>query len=170
VASLMEDFMDVLEKENGEYGRLTELSREKRQIIIDGNIPALEEITGREQEITSILKNLEKKREEVVNDMSIVLSKKPEDLTVTNMIAFLNKQPKEQQKLMELKEKLHNTLAEMADINGQNEVLLKQAMEMAEFDLTLFKSMRQAPVTANYDKRANNTGDLLGSSGFDAKQ
>ncbi|MCI9492644.1 MAG: flagellar protein FlgN [Lachnospiraceae bacterium] len=166
----MEDFMDVLEKENGEYGRLTELSREKRQIIIDGNIPALEEITGREQEITSILKNLEKKREEVVNDMSIVLSKKPEDLTVTNMIAFLNKQPKEQQKLMELKEKLHNTLAEMADINGQNEVLLKQAMEMAEFDLTLFKSMRQAPVTANYDKRANNTGDLLGSSGFDAKQ
>lgn len=170
MASLMEDFMDVLEKENGEYGRLTELSQEKRQIIIDGNIPALEEITGREQEITSILKNLEKKREEVVNDMSIVLSKKPEDLTVTNMIAFLNKQPKEQQKLMELKEKLHNTLAEMADINGQNEVLLKQAMEMAEFDLTLFKSMRQAPVTANYDKRANNTGDLLGSSGFDAKQ
>lgn len=170
MASLMEDFMDVLEKENGKYGRLTELSREKRQIIIDGNIPALEEITGREQEITSILKNLEKKREEVVNDMSIVLSKKPEDLTVTNMIAFLNKQPKEQQKLMELKEKLHNTLAEMADINGQNEVLLKQAMEMAEFDLTLFKSMRQAPVTANYDKRANNTGDLLGSSGFDAKQ
>ena len=118
MASLMEDFMDVLEKENGEYGRLTELSREKRQIIIDGNIPALEEITGREQEITSILKNLEKKREEVVNDMSIVLSKKPEDLTVTNMIAFLNKQPKEQQKLMEMKEKLHNTLAEMADING----------------------------------------------------
>ena len=170
MASLMEDFMDVLEKENGEYERLTELSREKRQIIIDGNIPALEEITNREQEITSILKNLEKKREEVVNDMSIVLSKKPEDLTVTNMIAFLNKQPKEQQKLMELKEKLHNTLAEMADINGQNEVLLKQAMEMAEFDLTLFKSMRQAPVTANYDKRANNTGDLLGSSGFDAKQ
>ena len=170
MASLMEDFMNVLEKENGEYGRLTELSREKRQIIIDGDIPALEQITDKEQGIASILKNLEKKREEVVNDMSIVLSKKPEDLTVTNMIAFLNKQPKEQQKLMELKEKLHNTLAEMADINGQNEVLLKHAMEMAEFDLTLFKSMRQAPVTANYDKRANNTGDLLGSGGFDAKQ
>ena len=170
MASLMEDFMDVLEKENGEYERLTELSREKRQIIIDGNIPALEEITNREQEITSILKNLEKKREEVVNDMSIVLSKKPEELTVTNMIAFLNKQPKEQQQLRELKEKLHDTLGKMADINTQNETLLKHAMEMAEFDLTLFKSMRQAPTTANYDKRANNTGNLLGNSGFDAKQ
>lgn len=102
--------------------------------------------------------------------MSIVLSKKPEELTVTNMIAFLNKQPKEQQQLRELKEKLHTTLEQMAEINNQNEVLLQQAIEMAEFDLTLFKSMRQAPVTANYDKRANNTGDLLGSSGFDAKQ
>ena len=58
----------------------------------------------------------------------------------------------------------------MADINQQNETLLKHAMEMAEFDLTLFRSMRQAPATANYDKQANNTGDLLGSSGFDAKQ
>ena len=170
MASLMEEFMDVLERENGEYGRLTELSREKRQIIIDGNIPALEEITNREQEITSILKNLEKKREEVVNDMSIVLSKKPEELTVTNMIAFLNKQPKEQQKLKELKVKLRATIEEMADINTQNEVLLQHALEMAEFDLTLFKSMRQAPATANYDKRANNTGELLGSGGFDAKQ
>ena len=170
MASLMEEFMDVLERENGEYERLTELSREKRQIIIDGNIPALEEITNREQEITSILKNLEKKREEVVNDMSIVLSKKPEELTVTNMIAFLNKQPKEQQKLKELKVKLRATIEEMADINTQNEVLLQHALEMAEFDLTLFKSMRQAPETANYDKNAYNTGELLGSSGFDAKQ
>lgn len=170
MASLMEDFMEVLEKENGEYERLTELSREKRQIIIEGDIPALEEITSREQEITSILKNLENRREEVVKDMSIVLSKEPSELTVTNMIAFLNKQPQEQQKLKELKEKLRHTLDEMADINTQNEILLKQAIEMTEFDLTLFKSMRQAPTTANYDKRANNTGELLGSSGFDAKQ
>lgn len=170
MASLMEDFISILEKENGEYERLTELSQKKRQIIIDGNIPALEEITSREEEVTGVLKNLENKREEVVNDMSIVLSKKPEELTITNMIAFLNKQPKEQKQLEELREKLRNTLERMADINAQNEVLLKHAIEMTEFDLTLFKSMRQAPTTANYDRRANNTGDLLGSSGFDAKQ
>ena len=170
MASLMEDFMSVLEEENEGYQRLTELSRKKKQIIIDGDIPALEAITDQEQEIASRLKNLENKRNEVVGDMSIVLSKKPEELTVTNMIAFLNKQPKEQQQLRELKEKLHDTLGKMADINTQNETLLKHALEMAEFDLTLFKSMRQAPTTANYDKRANNTGNLLGNSGFDAKQ
>lgn len=170
MASLMEDFIDVLERENKEYQRLTELSNEKKQIIIDGDIPALEEITSREQEIAGVLKNLENKREEVVKDMSIVLSKEPEELTITNMIAFLNKQPNERQKLTELRENLRETLERMADINQQNEVLLHHAMEMTEFDLTLFRSMRQAPETANYDKRANNTGDLLGSSGFDARQ
>lgn len=170
MASLMEDFMDVLELENREYERLTELSVEKRQIIIDGNVPALEDMTGKEQEITSNLKNLENRREQVVKDMAIVLSKDPSELTITNMIAFLNKQPKEQEKLQSIREKLKETLAKMADINTQNEILLTQAMEMVEFDLTLFKSMRQAPTTANYDKRANNTGDILGSRGFDAKQ
>jgi hypothetical protein len=58
----------------------------------------------------------------------------------------------------------------MQEINQQNEVLLKQAMELTEFDLTLFRSMRQAPETANYDKNAYNTGSLLGGGGFDAKQ
>lgn len=170
MASLMEDFMDILEKENGEYERLTELSIQKRQIIIDGDVPALEDMTGREQEITSNLKNLENKREQVVKDMAIVLSKDPKELTITNMIAFLNKQPEEQKKLQSIREKLKSTLTKMADINTQNEILLTQAMEMVEFDLTLFKSMRQAPTTANYDKRANNTGEVLGSRGFDAKQ
>ena len=88
MASLMEDFMSILEEENGGYQRLTELSKKKTQIIIDGDIPALEAITDQEQEITSRLKNLENKRNEVVNDMSIVLSKRAEDLTVTNMIAL----------------------------------------------------------------------------------
>ena len=45
--------------------------------------------------------------------------------------------------------------------NEQNEILLNQALEMVEFDLTLLKSMRQAPETANYNKNACNTGDLL---------
>lgn len=170
MASLMEDFVDILERENVEYEHLTELSAQKRQIIIDGDIPALEDITGKEQEITGALKNLEKKREEVVKDMAIVLSKDPKELTITNMIAFLNKQPAEQERLQTVRAKLKATLGQMADINAQNEVLLKQAMEMVEFDLTLFKSMRQAPTTANYDKRAYNTGEVLGSRGFDAKQ
>ena len=170
MASLMENLLTVLEQENTEYQRLEMLSQKKRQIIIDADISGLEDITGREQEIASTIRNLENKMQEVINDMAIVLSKDPKDLTVTNMIAFLNKQPEEQEKLRHIQSRLRETLERMALINQQNELLLQQAMEMVEFDLTLFKSMRQAPVTANYDKHAYNTGDLLGSSGFDFQQ
>lgn len=170
MASLMDNLLTVLEQENSQYQRLTVLSQEKRQIIIDADIPGLEEITGKEQEIASIIRNLENKRQEVINDMAIVLSKDPKDLTITNMIAFLNKQPAEQEKLKDIQRRLRETLDHMALINQQNELLLQQALEMVEFDLTLFKSMRQAPTTANYDKHAYNTGDILGSSGFDFHQ
>ena len=72
--------------------------------------------------------------------------------------------------MSELRDRLRHTLDEMSVVNEQNRVLLEQALEMVNFDLTLFKSLRQAPETANYDKNAYNTGELLGSSGFDAKQ
>ena len=76
----------------------------------------------------------------------------------------------EQQMLAERRDRLLEVGTKMQTLNHQNEALLKQAMEMVEFDLTLLKSMRQAPETANYNKNAYNTGDLLGGSGFDAKQ
>ena len=93
-----------------------------------------------------------------------------EEMTVTKLIGYLDQQKEEQERLSKIRAKLLSSGNEMHEWNLRNQALLQQALEMVEFDLTLFKSMRQAPETANYDKNAYNTGDLLGSSGFDAKQ
>lgn len=170
MASLMDDLLDVIEKEDNHYRRLIALSTEKKDAIVGSDIRKLEEITNEEQEVTSILKNLETKRTEVLGDMAVVLNQDPETLTVPKMITLLEKQPKEQKALSDLRDRLRHTLDEMSTVNEQNRILLEQALEMVNFDLTLFKSLRQAPETANYDKNAYNTGELLGSSGFDAKQ
>ncbi len=170
MASLMDDLLDVIEKEDNHYRRLIALSTEKKDAIVGSDIRKLEEITNEEQEVTSILKNLETKRTEVLGDMAVVLNQDPETLTVQKMITLLEKQPKEQKALSDLRDRLRHTLDEMSTVNEQNRILLEQALEMVNFDLTLFKSLRQAPETANYDKNAYNTGELLGSSGFDAKQ
>ena len=66
------------------------------------------------------------------------------------------------------RDNLIETANKMQSLNEQNMVLIQQAIEINEFDLTLFKSLRQAPETANYDKSAYNTGSLLGGGGFDA--
>ena len=166
----MEDLMDVVEKEEAQQQGLIELGQRKKEAVIKADIATLEQITEKEGDVASVLQNLAKRRTRVLNDMATVLGKEPGEITITKMIGYLEGQPKEQEKLKQIKERLLETGTKMRTMNEQNELLLKQALEMVEFDLTLLKSMRQAPETANYNKNAYNTGDLLGGGGFDAKQ
>lgn len=170
MASLMEELLDVLGEEEAQYEALIELSGEKRDAVIKADIEKLGEITTREQDAASALLNFSNKRTRILNDMATVLGKEPAEMTINKMIGYLEKQPDEQEKLIARRDRLLEVGTQMRILNQQNETLLKQALEMVEFDLTLLKSMRQAPETANYDRNAYNTGDLLGGGGFDAKQ
>lgn len=170
MASLMNELLEVLEREEAVYRELVEASTRKKEVIIKADIKALEEITGEEQEIAGRIKNIENKRIEIMDDIANVLNRNPKDLTVDVMMEVLKNQPKEQEELANIRSHLKDTLTEMKEINEQNQTLINQAMEMVEFDMALLKSMKQAPETANYNKQAYNTGELLGSSGFDAKQ
>ncbi len=166
----MDDLVQVLESENKEYEKLAKLSKEKKQVIIDANVAALEKIVDLEQDVASKIQNLDNRRQKVMRDMSVVLNQSEQDFTIDTVIEMLSSQPKEQQRLQNVKKQLKTTLDEVRNINEQNQTLLNQALEMVEFDLTLFRSMRTAPETANYNKNAYNTGEILGGSGFDAKQ
>lgn len=170
MASLMEELLEVLGEEEKQYQELIELADVKSQAIIKADIDKLGEVTAQEQNAASTLLNLSNKRARVLDDMATVLGKDPAKMTINKMIGYLENQPEEQKKLSERRDRLLEVGTQMQRLNQQNETLLKQALEMVEFDLTLLRSMRQAPETANYNKNAYNTGDLLGSSGFDAKQ
>lgn len=170
MASLMEKLVDVLNKEQDTYERILKLSKEKTPIIVEGNIVELERITEQEQLLTNDVQKLEREREKIMNDIGLVVKKDISELTISNIISMLESKPKEQEKLKNAQVKLRETLNEMMIINNRNKQLIEHSLEMIQFDLTLFKSMRQAPETANYNKSAYNTGDLLGSAGFDTKQ
>lgn len=170
MASLMNELLEVLDQEELVYRELVETSTKKKEVIIKADIKALEEITSDEQEIASKIKNIENKRISVMEDIANVLNRTTEELTVDAMLEILKNQPKEQEELASIRSRLRTTLAQLKEINEQNQILINQAMEMVEFDMALLKSMRQAPETANYNKQACNTGDLLGSNGFDARQ
>lgn len=170
MASLVEELINVLAEEESIYKKLTEYGEKKRQIIIDADIPELEKLTDLEQQASDELLTKSNKQIALLGDIATVLGKTDEKMTVTRLIGYLDKQPDIQSKLTETRDSLLDTADQMQKINDLNSQLLVQAIEMTEFDITLFKSMRQAPETANYDKSAYNTGTILGSSGFDAKQ
>lgn len=170
MASLVEELINVLTEEEKVYRTLAEYGEKKRQIIIDADIPELEKLTDMEQQASDSLLTMSNKQISLLKDIANVLGKTDEKMTVTKLIGYLGTQPDIQAKLSAARDNLLDAAADMKKINDLNSQLLAQAMELTEFDITLLKSMRQAPETANYNKNAYSTGDILGSSGFDAKQ
>lgn len=170
MASLVEELVGVLQDELKIYQELAEYGEQKRQILIKADVPALEKLTILEQDASTELLALSNKQTQLLKDIATVLGKDSSEVTVTKMIGYLESQPKVQRQLEAARDALMETASEVERLNQMNTALIRQAMELAEFDITLFKSMRQAPETANYNRNAYNTGALLGSSGFDAKQ
>ena len=170
MASFVEELVTILIEEEAIYSKLNEYGEQKIQILIDADIPALEKLTALEQTASDELLSLSNKQAANLKDIATVIGRQDEQMTVTKLIGYLENQHDIQSRLKEARDNLINTAEKLQRINQQNVVLLNQAIEMTELDITLLKSMRQAPETANYNKNAYNTGTILGSSGFDAKQ
>lgn len=169
MASLIEELITVLEEEDKEYKELVELANQKTPVIVKGDLDKLRVITEKEQGYIEALNHLEKRRVDVVKDIALVLNKKEEDLTIKAVIELLEGQDKEQKRLSEVHDDLRQTLSNISTLNDMNKNLITSALEMAEFDINLIKSMYQAPELGNYGKDAYNTESSLNYGVFDAK-
>lgn len=172
MASLLEDLIDVLDRECSEYEKLAELSDRKTPVIIQGDINTLGSITEQEQEIVGTIQHLEKQRTEALADIANVVNRDVKSLKLINLIQMLAKRPEQQQQLSEVHTRLKNTIERLKSLNEKNEMLLEDASEMVNFNLKMLQGLKSAPQTANYSKHAYCTGSSLGvlHGGFDAKQ
>jgi len=164
MAGLMDELIDTLSAENEVYQAIIPIAEEKTQIIIKNDLQALQQITEREQELVSKLTKLEKKRNETVKNMGIVLNRKLSDITLTNLIGLLEKQPNEQKKLIEIQEKLKATSKRVLAINAQNQAMLTESIDLVEYSMNLIRSSRMASgnnytsKAASFDAEYNRTG------------
>ncbi|SFG78511.1 FlgN protein [Lachnospiraceae bacterium C7] len=170
MASLVEELVTILNEEEKVYQELLTLANNKVLVLVQADVAGLEDITSKEQQASDTLISYSNKQVQLLKDIANVLGKSTEGMTVTKLIALLDTQPEMQESLTIARNHLVETAGKVNQLNEQNTMLIEQAIELNDFDLTLFKSLRQAPETANYDAHANNTGSLLGNSGFDAKQ
>ena len=172
MASLLENLVETLDRETTEDEDLVDLSRKKTPVIVKGDIKNLEKITEDEQEVVGRIIHLEKLRVEVLTDIADVMNRDVHTLKLKNLVQMLEKTPEQQKLLMEVQEKLKKTVEGLKEVNERNQMLLKDAMEMVHFDLSMIQALKAAPQTANYTKKAYNSGSILGvvHGGFDAKQ
>ena len=172
MASLMEVLIDVLEQENQEYEKLLSLSMRKTSVIVSEDLTELTRITDEEQIIVGRINRLDHQRNEAVNDIADVLNKDVDKLKIVDLIRMLAARPEEQEKLAIVFDKLRESVRSVKRVNEQNRELIKDALELIQFDMNVPQAMNKAPESANYNRGAYNTGDMIGTSHmtFDAKQ
>ena len=170
MASLMEELISTLSQEKELYLALLPIAEEKTKAIVANNLEELQEITNREQTAVGKISALERKRDEVIANMGIVLGRKPQELTLAELIRVTEKQPKDQAALAELKDALGEAVRKLADVNERNNVLIKHSLDMIQFNMNLLQSTRMVQGN-NYTKSAGESIPGAAQTGmFDAKQ
>jgi len=171
LASLMEELIGTLDAEELLYRQLIPVEEEKTRAIIANDLQALQEITIREHELVDQTSALEGKREQVASDIATVLGKDPKSITLEQIVEVLKNQPKDQKKLQEVHDRLRKTVGRLQQINDQNKELLKEAMEMVEFNMNVIRSTRMSSGSSNYSSDASEIAGMAPQYGmFDAKQ
>ena len=172
MASLVEVLIDTLTKEESEYVTLLDLSRKKTPVIVAGDVEKLQIITDEEQSVVDRLVALDAKRAEAMRDIADVMNKDVKTLKLSHLVEMLQKRPSERDAIAALRDRLKATVGELKMINDQNRELIRQSLDIVDFNLNLIRSQRSAPETSNYTRSAGMAGSALGgpSGGFDAKQ
>lgn len=169
MASLIEELIMVLGDEEKIYSEIIPVAEKKTQIIVNNDLQSLNSITDKEQELLGKISKLEKKRQEVIRNIGIVMNKKESELNFVTIIELLNGQEKEQEELRKLHDKLKGTIDILSTLNERNQMLIKQSLEMIDFDINLMQSLRTSPGVGQYNIASEVEMQGMKSGMFDAK-
>ena len=139
MASLIEELIMVLGEEERIYSEIIPLAEKKTRIIVKNDLQSLTSITEEEQALVSRISKLEKKRQEVIRNIGVVM------------------------------DKLKSTISLLAMLNERNQMLIKQSLEMIDFDMNLLQSLRTSPGVGQYNTSSEVELQGENSGMFDAK-
>jgi flagellar biosynthesis/type III secretory pathway chaperone len=171
VASLIDELISILEKEYELYQQLIPIADEKTQVIVKNDLTSLQVITGKEQSAIDKINALEHKREAVMVHIRTVINRKTGDFNLGTLIGLMEKQPKEQKALSIIHDNLKSTIQRLVEINNRNKHLIKQSLEMIEFNMNFIQSTRMSPGNNTYTRGASKYEAQASRTGmFDTKQ
>jgi hypothetical protein len=167
MASLIDSLINIMNDENRQYTELLDLSNNKTTAIVKGDVGQLQEIFGKEK-LIDILNRLEMERQSCVADICKILHLSAAEVKVSQIVRLLEKKQAEHDALEQSYLSLKKTVNQLTQVNDNNRLLLKESMDMIDFNLA--KNASMAPQTANYGKGAYEETGGMGSTSFDARQ
>lgn len=170
LASLIDELLETLNEEKEIYEELAPISERKTQVLIKEDLEELKEITDKEQFLVDKVSIVDRKREKVIKNISVVLNKDPKELDLATLGNILCKQPDERKKLDQIHDSLKKIMRRLVIANEQNKELIENSLGMIEFNMNYIKSTRMSPGNNNYNRNAATSYTDSSRGGFDAKQ
>ncbi len=171
MASLIEELVSTLDREDRLYTDLIPIQEKKLRAIVTNDLETIGKLAEEEQTLVDEVGILEAKRMRITDDIATVLGKPQGTMKLEQIVQTLKNQPDEQKKLQELHDRLRRTIARLQELNVQNKDLLDQVLEMVEFNMNVIRSTRMSSGSSNYSSSAAQV-DLpdMEAGMFDAKQ
>lgn len=169
MASIIEELIAIMSETTECYREFLELADNKKEVIINGNMPSLQILTSKEQVVAGRLLRLESKRKEVMEDICIVANKDSQKVTMAELIEMLDGQA-EQAQLKQASQQLVEVVEQVREINQLNSALLNESLDYINFTMNLINSSQNLTIGNNYEKKGTFQGEEERNNFFDAKQ
>ncbi len=160
----IQQLKDTLIRENEMYSNVLKLAEQKTEVIIKGDIRALEDITKKEQQFITSMNTFEKIRRSVLTNIADELDIE-KDFSISELLLFLEEDIGND--IDELRYELLETINALKEVNKRNEKLINQNLEYVNLNLEILKHLSEDG--NKYDNKASESKKTRPMNFFDAK-
>lgn len=137
---ICQELLEVLQKQKEKYQQLMDLSQQKRQSLIKGDLAELNEITQGEESLIFALGKLENEREQCFQQLALVANL-AENASLKEVLTVL---PLEHQRdLAQVQEEFARLIAQLTHLNQENMGLLEQSLQFVNFTVEAISEQSQ---------------------------
>lgn len=170
MAGIIYELIEVLEEQKECYEGLFTLAQYKQDAVVNKNLQLLEEIIATEEQFVGRVNLLDKKREILLKDISIVTGMQYNKLNVSSIIEKIGKENESSQKLLKIKDELAIIIEKLKKQNELNTILINQSLEFVDFTINAIGSTKGYTHVGSYNKPGEDLKTERQQSFFDKKQ
>ncbi|WP_069998881.1 flagellar protein FlgN [Cellulosilyticum sp. I15G10I2] len=170
MAGIVYELIEVLEEQKECYEGLLTLAKYKQDAVVDKNLDLLQEIVTTEEQFVGRTSLLDKKREVLLKDISIVTGMDYNTLSVSKIVEKLGRENETSQKLLTLRDALSSIIQQLKKQNELNTVLINHSLELVDFTINAIGSTKGYTHVGSYNKPGEDPSTERQQSFFDKKQ
>ena len=135
---LIDRLLESLEEQSVCCGQLLELSREKKDVIVQNDITALRRITRVENALIARNSAAERAGGAAMKDLAAAYAKDPAEFAPGELAGILREQP-ERNRVIDAMSGVRETIEELHLLNGRNRLLIENSLSYIDFSVNLLK-------------------------------